>query len=267
MRSLPVTIALAGLLALSGAPAGTAQEAVLTVTIIYDNYPADPACGTDWGFSCLIEGAGKTVLFDAGTREDLFLKNAAALGLDLARVDLAVLSHFHGDHTGGLDAALGARPGLTIHVPADGGEGAAELAERWRKAGAGIVRADGPVELAKGVFLTGTMGTAIREQAMALDTGRGLVVITGCAHPGIAAMVEKAREATGRPVRAVLGGFHLGAAGEPEVGRIIARFKEMGVSRVGASHCTGDRAVAQFRAAYGDGFIELGAGRVVKFEK
>ncbi|MCJ7485923.1 MAG: MBL fold metallo-hydrolase, partial [Candidatus Aminicenantes bacterium] len=99
------------------------------------------------------------------------------------------------------------------------------------------------------------------------DTSRGLVVVTGCAHPGIVGIVEKVREITGRPIEAVLGGFHLVQTGDAEIGRIIGRFKELGVARVGASHCTGDRAIALFREAYNDRFIELGAGRVLSFEK
>lgn len=111
------------------------------------------------------------------------------------------------------------------------------------------------------------MGNAIKEQTLILDTSRGLVIIAGCAHPGIVGILEKARLMTGRPIEAVLGGFHLLQKGDEEIGRIIARFKELGVARVGVSHCTGDKAIAMFRDAYKDRFIELGAGRVVRFEK
>jgi len=264
-RGLIGALALAGLV-LSG-PALPVQNPGLTVTIIYDNYQADPACGADWGFSCLIEGAGKTILFDAGTREELFLKNAAALKVDLGRVDLAVLSHFHGDHTGGFSAALRKRPGLTFYVPVDKDARAALLCEQWEKGGGKVVAVAQPLELGPGVALTGTLGEAIKEQSLVLETSRGLIVIAGCAHPGIVAIVEKARQMTGKPIEAVFGGFHLGQTGDQELARIVARFKELGVARVGATHCTGDKAIALFREAYKDKFIELGAGRVLRFEK
>jgi len=264
-RVLIGTLALAGLV-LSG-PAHPAQNPGLTVTIIYDNYPADQACGTDWGFSCLVEGTGKTVLFDTGTREDVFLKNAAALKADLGRVDLAVLSHFHGDHAGGFDAVLRKRPGLTFYVPDDKSGPAARLSEQWQKAGAKLIPVSGPLRPGQGLVLPGTTGDAIREQLLVIDTSRGLVIIAGCAHPGIVGMIEKAKEATGRPVEAVIGGFHLLQTGEQDLARIVARFKELGVARVGATHCTGDKAIALFREAYKDKFIELGAGRVLMFEK
>jgi len=264
-RGLIGALALAGLV-LSG-PSLPAQNPGLTITIIYDNYAADPACGADWGFSCLIEGTGKTILFDTGTKEDLFLKNAAALKVDLGRVDLAVLSHFHGDHLGGFDAVLRERPGLPFYVPDDKSEPAVRLSERWAKAGARLVPVSKPLRPGDGLVLPGTMGEAIREQLLVLDTSRGLVIIAGCAHPGIAGMVEKAKEVTGRPVEAVIGGFHLLQTGDQDLARILARFKEMGVAGVGATHCTGDKAIALFREAYKDKFIELGAGRVLTFEK
>jgi 7,8-dihydropterin-6-yl-methyl-4-(beta-D-ribofuranosyl)aminobenzene 5'-phosphate synthase len=253
-------------IALAG-PTASAEGPALTVTIIYDNYAADPACATDWGFSCLVEGLKKTVLFDAGTREDIFLKNAEALKVDLGRVGLAVLSHFHGDHTGGLEAALRKRPGLTLYVPVDKDQNATLFAERLEKSGGQLVRVDQALELDEGLSLTGTMGVAIKEQSLILDTSRGLVIIAGCAHPGIVSILETAKQLTGRPIEAVLGGFHLLQTGDAELARIIGRFKELGVARVGASHCTGDKAIALFREAYKDRFIELGAGRVLRFEK
>jgi len=259
------------LLALVGAaPAvqpATTESPGLTITIIYDNYPADPACATDWGFSCLVEGLEKTILFDTGARPDIFLKNAAALKIDLGRVGLAVLSHFHGDHAGGLDAALRNRPGLTFYVPGDKGPSAAGVSARLERAGGKVVPVGQPLELGKGLSLTGTMGVAINEQSLILDTGRGLIIIAGCAHQGIVSVLEKSKQMTGRPIEAVLGGFHLLQTGDAEVGSIIGRFKELGVARVGASHCTGDKAIALFREAYKDRFIELGAGRVLRFEE
>ena len=257
---LLIGVALAGHLVPADGPG-------LKITVIYDNYPADPACATDWGFSCLIEGLKKTVLFDTGTREDLFLKNAEALKVDLGRVDLAVLSHFHGDHAGGLGAALRKRPGLTFYVPADKNPGAAHITEKLERSGGKVIPADEPLKLDEGLFLTGTMGDAIKEQSLILDTSRGLVIIAGCAHPGIVGILERARQTTGRPIEAVLGGFHLLQTGDAELARIVGRFKELGVAWVGASHCTGDKAIAMFRDAYKDRLIELGAGRIVRIEK
>ncbi len=54
---------------------------------------------------------------------------------------------------------------------------------------------------------------------------------------------------------------------EEQIKTIIDSFKSMGVRYCGASHCTGDKAMAAFREAYGDHFIELGAGRTITLDK
>ncbi len=112
-----------------------------------------------------------------------------------------------------------------------------------------------------GVFSIGDLGEAIHEQAMVFDTPKGLILVTGCAHPGIVMMVEKAKELGKKDVWMVLGGFHLVQTPPAEVEKIVARFKELGVKRVGATHCTGAPAIEMFRKAYGPDFVELGVGR------
>jgi 7,8-dihydropterin-6-yl-methyl-4-(beta-D-ribofuranosyl)aminobenzene 5'-phosphate synthase len=90
------------------------------------------------------------------------------------------------------------------------------------------------------------------------------VVVTGCSHPGIVSIIERARQLAGGRLLAVLGGFHLLDHTDQEVAAIVARFQELGVEKVGAAHCTGEEAIDAFRKAYGAGFIEMGAGRVVE---
>ena len=88
------------------------QNGDITVTIIYDNLPHDDRLETDWGFAALIETDGGTILFDTGTQGPMFMRNLRALGKDPSSVDAIVISHAHGDHTGGLGAFFetGARP-------------------------------------------------------------------------------------------------------------------------------------------------------------
>ena len=62
---------------------------------------ADPGVG-EWGFSALVEADGKRFLVDTGARPNTVLENARELGIDLSGVTDVVLTHNHGDHTGGL---------------------------------------------------------------------------------------------------------------------------------------------------------------------
>lgn len=101
--------------ALGGASAVAAGP--LRITVLYDNTGHRPDCRADWGFSCLIEGTEKTILFDTGTKGDVFAANVGVLRVDLSRIDAIVISHPHGDHTGGLSVALKGRAGLPVFLP------------------------------------------------------------------------------------------------------------------------------------------------------
>jgi 7,8-dihydropterin-6-yl-methyl-4-(beta-D-ribofuranosyl)aminobenzene 5'-phosphate synthase len=233
----------------------------LRITVLYDNTAHRPGCDADWGFACLVEGARKTILFDTGTKADVFARNVGALRVDLSRVGALVVSHPHGDHTGGLPVALKARPGLPVYLPFGAPPA---LAEALRKEGATVLSPEGPADVAPDALVTGPVGGPVPEQALVLDTRDGLVVITGCSHPGIVAILEKVKQLGGGRLLAVLGGFHLLEHSDEAVAGIVARFRELGVERVGATHCTGEKAIEAFRKAYGARFVEMGAGRVVE---
>jgi len=252
-------VLIAALAFVSGAAAGE-DPAGPVLTVLYDNYAFADGCAADWGFSALIEGLEKTILFDSGTRESVFLKNVEALKIDFAFVDLVFISHDHGDHTGGLPAFLKVRPAVPVYIPA----GANERFQASVAANGGrVVAVKEPATLFPGVYSTGDVGEAFHEQALVIDAPDGLVVVTGCAHPGIVRILEKAREVWKKDIAMVLGGFHLVQTPPAEVEKIIARFKEMGIKRVGATHCTGDASIAQFRKAFGSGFVEMGVGRKI----
>src|SRR5277367_4427359 len=73
----------------------------LEVRLLSTMLTADDGIG-EWGFSALVEVDGHRILFDTGARPDTVLNNARELNVDLAGVPDVILSHNHGDHTGGL---------------------------------------------------------------------------------------------------------------------------------------------------------------------
>jgi 7,8-dihydropterin-6-yl-methyl-4-(beta-D-ribofuranosyl)aminobenzene 5'-phosphate synthase len=93
-----------------------------------------------------------------------------------------------------------------------------------------------------------------------IETARGLVVITGCAHPGVVNIVRRAKELTGGEVHLVLGGFHLGGASETRIASIVGAFQQLGVQKVAPCHCSGDVARRLFGETYGEDFIPAGVG-------
>jgi 7,8-dihydropterin-6-yl-methyl-4-(beta-D-ribofuranosyl)aminobenzene 5'-phosphate synthase len=229
------------------------------LTVVYDNYTLCEECRTDWGFACIIEGMAKTILFDTGTSGDLLLENMDKLQVEAGHVDLVVISHNHGDHTGGLTAFLDRRGGVPAYLPKSV---SSELVRNAKARGASVVIADKPLMICEHVYLTGPLGDAVIEQSLILDTPQGLVVVTGCAHPGIVQIVCKAKEMLAKEVYFVMGGFHLGQTPETRIQDIIDEFRGLGVQKVGPCHCTGDRAIELFKQAYAEDFVPMGVGKI-----
>lgn len=227
----------------------------LTLTIIYDNYAFDDSLQTAWGFSALVEYKGHTLLFDTGGDGEILMRNMELLGIVAKDIEIIVISHAHADHTAGLTRILelGTRP--TLFLPP-------AFADDYRDAAASVVEVEPGQRISEAIYTTGQMGD-IPEQALIIRTAQGLVIMTGCAHPGIVSMIERAVMLMNEPVHLVLGGFHLADTGRGMVNRILAEFRRLGVEKVGPSHCTGDMAIGMFKDEYGSDFMLIGVGQVV----
>jgi 7,8-dihydropterin-6-yl-methyl-4-(beta-D-ribofuranosyl)aminobenzene 5'-phosphate synthase len=237
------------------------------LTILYDNNPYDYRLKSSWGFSCLIELEANTVLFDTGGDGEILLYNMRVLNKDPKTIHRIILSHIHEDHTGGLWCLLREKPTLKVYIPESFPE---EFEQRVKKYGAKVVSVVGSLEIDRGIYSTGEMDQGdqrIREQSLILNTSTGMILITGCAHPGIIEIIKKAKTIASKDIYMVVGGWHLSWAGEKEIKGIIDAFQRMGIQKVAPCHCTGDRAMAMFKSEYGENFISAGAGTVIKFWK
>jgi 7,8-dihydropterin-6-yl-methyl-4-(beta-D-ribofuranosyl)aminobenzene 5'-phosphate synthase len=238
---------------------------MMKIAVVYDNRTLDPDLSPAWGFSCLV---GDDLLFDTGGDGPRLLSNMERMGLDVGRIKSVVLSHAHGDHTGGLAGLLAVNKEITIYLPRS-------FPTRFKeqvKAHTHVVEVHEPMEIAEGVYTTGEMRRGLVEQALVLVTnqgpsassGRGLVVVTGCAHPSIVRMVERAKEVVNEEVYLVMGGFHLSVVRKKAVEGVIADFRRLGVQKVAPCHCTGKQAMGMLAAEYGDDFIEIGVGKILE---
>ena len=235
----------------------------MKITIVYDNYVHREGLTAKWGFGAVVQVGGHTVLFDTGGDGPTLLRNMQALDFSPRDIELIVLSHEHGDHTGGLAAILGGSPDVTVCVPASFSAG---IKRSITQAGAKLQEVSEAAELAPNVHSTGDVAGAIREQALVVKAREGLIVLTGCAHPGVVTLTRAAKEAVEGEVLFVGGGFHLGGARDDQVRSVIEDLRELGVRSAGASHCTGDGAIGLFREAFGADFVEMGVGRELVFD-
>lgn len=236
----------------------------LRFTILYDNYLHKEGTKPDWGFSCLVEGTEKTILFDTGTNPEILMHNIGQLEVDLKDVDQIVISHEHYDHTGGLNGVLEKNHEVSVYLPVSFPY---EFVRDVETKKARVISVDEPVEICQNVYSTGEMGDQIKEQSLIMNTDKGLIIVTGCSHQGIVAVLKRAKELFDNPIHLVFGGFHLGAKSNAELEEIIRNFKEIGVEKCGATHCTGDEAIEMFKKAFGENYMPMGTGRIFEINK
>ncbi len=261
----------------------------LIVTIVYDNNPymQGPACPeyppkdhctigrgtagrleTAWGFSALITGAEKTILFDTGGNGSLLLSNMKKLAVEPNDIDVIVLSHIHGDHTGGLAGFLQKNCNVTVFMP---GSFPKKFKENTQKYGAQAVEVKESLKICENVYSTGQIGRLIKEQSLIIRTNVGLIVITGCAHPGIVKMLTAAKDLMksldpardGDDILLVMGGFHLEWTTKGGIEKIISAFKQLDVRYVVPCHCTGEKARSLFEKHFDKNYVKIGAGKIV----
>ena len=235
----------------------------LSITVVYDNNPYKAGLATSWGFACVIKGAEKIILFDTGGDSDVLLNNMQQLAIDPKEIDVVVLSHIHGDHVGGLNGFLQENMNVTVYLPATFPAG---FKESLKRAGIKTVEVNDSARICKGVYSTGVLGSWMKEQSLIVSTDRGLIVVTGCAHPGIVHILQTAKKIIRNEFLLVMGGFHLGAIRKQQLEEIIVNFRKLGAQKAGPCHCTGALGRRLFKEEYGKDFLDVGVGRLIEFE-
>jgi len=274
--------------------AGPTQD---RVTILYDAFGKPSDMKKDWGYSALVEYGGKRILFDTGNNAEIFAQNVKVSGVDLKKLDFAVISHRHGDHTSGINYLLTVNPQVKIFAPKDGIGGifgtsrpgdfyrqeaslrndmryydgkppqTITLGTPWPSAN--FVLIDSATEAAPGISVIATVsqtpGTLeMRELSLAIKTPKGLILVVGCSHPGIERIVEAAT-VLDKHIYAIVGGLHLVTTPDPEITRIVnALHDQWKVDYVALGHCTGEPAFAAFQKAFGAHYDYAGLGSVIE---
>jgi 7,8-dihydropterin-6-yl-methyl-4-(beta-D-ribofuranosyl)aminobenzene 5'-phosphate synthase len=267
------------------------------VTILYDAFGESKQLTKDWGFSALVEHDVKRILFDTGNDAAIFEHNVKVLRVDLTKLDFVVISHRHTDHTTGLRYVLSVNPNVKVYVPADGanGFGGAPIPSAYFRADdslptkmryfdgtkpehlasgklydtANFVLVNQSTEVSPGIFLVRTVsqktGTLeLPELTLAIKRPNGLLLVDGCSHAGIEAILEAASAVDPR-TEMVFGGFHLVTTPLVEIDALVENLKtKWKVQRIAPGHCTGEPAFARLRKAYGENYLYAGLGTTVE---
>ncbi len=288
------TLLLAGYAPFPSSTAG-AEPSKAQITILYDAFGKPSAMQKDWGFAAFIEYGDKRILFDTGDNPDILANNAKAKGVDLSKLDFAVLSHRHGDHMGGMEFLLSLNPNVKIYAPKEnfGVYGfslpssfyrrdpslAAEqryydgvppsvmrFGSAWPRANFELI--EKTTEIARGIHLIALVSDKpttleLRELSLAIDTPEGIVLVVGCSHPGIDKIVEAAA-AINTHIHLTAGGLHLVIAKDEEIERIVSVLRDTWrVEHVAPGHCTGEPTFAALKRAFGERYLYAGVGTTI----
>jgi 7,8-dihydropterin-6-yl-methyl-4-(beta-D-ribofuranosyl)aminobenzene 5'-phosphate synthase len=271
----------------------------INITILIENTTHKASLKTEHGLSFWIEYGEKKVLFDTGQTESI-LYNAKILHIDLAKTDAILLSHGHYDHTGGLPAVLGiaSKAKIYLHPAATepkfsqkvsqvkyiGMPDSAKKAIQDRH----IIWTSAPAQIFAGVSLTGQVlrlndyedvGGAffadedcqksdelLDDQALFIESSKGLVVVLGCAHSGVVNTLDYISSLTGRnSIYAVIGGMHLLHANHKRIANTINAFQKYEVQKIVPLHCTGRKATMNLKNAFGNRCSFLSTGGQIIF--
>lgn len=241
------------------------------IRVVYDDRTSRDDLEPHAGFSALVRLGESTLLFDAGADGQVLLSNMAQSSIDPAEIDQIVISHNHSDHVGGLLEVLGRTNRPEVFLPAHLPDNLSPPARRWvaatidsaKQRASRVVEVVAPLRITHGVHTTGEMGTRIPEQALMLQTDAGVIVLTGCAHPGVIELVKEAKELTGAEVLLVMGGFHLDGRDAEDIREVVSELSRL-TRFISPCHCSGDEAKELFQSVFGDRHIECGAGRIVR---
>jgi len=277
----------------------------LSLTPLIDFYAEDPELATEDGVSYMVQADDTTILFDVGYNKNgedpsPLLRNMKKLGFKPADIDMIFISHKHRDHVGG--KAAESRSEFTLSA------GPVKMKKISVYASSGISPAqnhpDLPVTIVKEPLLIGkgiaSIGAYPRslfligyttEHSLAVNVkGKGIVLIIGCGHQGIHAIIERTKQIFDEPIYAVIGGLHFPVNGgrmmlgplnmqnlvgvdrnpfrgitEKDVKSAIELLKSVNPAIVALSpHDSSDWALEKFKEAFGDKYRELKVGKEIK---
>lgn len=281
------------------------NEKNIRITTLVENGTFKRGLLAEWGLCVYIDADGKKILMDSGASPHAVTHNATALGVDLTKVDIMVLSHGHYDHTGGLTAVLQAI-GKKMEIIAHPNIWDAKYVRKkdtglyeycgipfkrfeLERLGAKFNPTAKPTWITDNVVASGeeSMTTDFEspdealcvkkdsqfvrdpladDQSIYIKTNLGLLVVAGCAHRGIVNVVRHACEVTGiDSIYLVVGGTHLYPASDAQLEKTIDAFKKLRIKWIGVSHCTGMKQSVRLAQEFGARFFFNNTGTVIDF--
>ncbi len=236
---------------------------MLSITVVVDNEsnPSRKDLISGWGLSLYVQYNDDHLLFDLGHDEYVFLNNLSLLGLDLGSVRHVVISHEHGDHTGGLGAIVELGKRVTLYLPSPSFL-ESRLSELVN------VRVVKDVEnILDDVYVVSFHNGVIPEQVLVFNKSFGLVVLVGCSHPGVFKIISTCVGLFKKDVHVLIGGLHLFRLNRRDLRLVVDRICRSSTVRfVCPLHCSGEEIKHELERACPEKLIYGRVGSVVKID-
>ncbi len=228
--------------------------------VLVDNNPWD-SLQASWGLSIFVETPRGNVLFDTGPDPGTLAYNAKRLGINPCNVSAVVISHEHMDHVGGLPYIARHCPDVPVYVPS----GISSSVLSWIKSlGLHNIRVINTTTIVvPGVYVLPPLWGPPAEESLAINTSRGLVLLVGCSHPGVARIVKHAEQLLHERILLLMGGFHLAWAPRNEVEKIAKELVGLGIKYIAPIHCSGSLMRSILASKYPSHYIGAHVGTVV----
>ncbi|MGK9476370.1 MBL fold metallo-hydrolase [Melioribacter sp. OK-6-Me] len=240
----------------------TKENEKIKLTIVYDNNIFLEGLQSDWGFAVVVEFGETKLLFDTGDNGKILLANMKKLGINPGNIDIVFLSHYHHDHTGGLNDFFELNSCVKVFYPQSFPQ---QLKDNIINSGAEAVAVSSFREILPDVYSLGEFGGSIPEQVLVIRSGKGIIVITGCAHPGIINILEVAKKQfPDEKIHLALGGFHLRNIAVESLNNLIQEILKMEIQYVSPTHCSGDNTIEIFKQVFDTRYIKAGVGKVFR---
>lgn len=265
----------------------------MKVSVLSDN-SSQNGLKHEWGLSFHIEFNGRRFLLDAGS-SNLYLENAEKMGIDISKVNCAILSHAHFDHAKGFPAFFKANYKAILHLSAYASENCYAHKAFFnkyigipkgllKKYPDRIIRHSGVSRVEDGVFLVAHMTNGLEEigkenhllvrgkygyqpddfsheLTLVFKTAEGLVLFNSCSHAGPKVILAETRRAfPGEKILAYFGGLHLHHLHDDRIKEIAGQLDESGIPHIYTGHCTGNHGFVILKEILGERVEHFSAG-------
>ncbi|MBN1277608.1 MAG: MBL fold metallo-hydrolase, partial [Deltaproteobacteria bacterium] len=160
------------------------------------------------------------------------------------------------DHLGGLKGFLEENKNVTVFIPSSFPDSIRDMIKNQQ---AEFTDVSGPQKISENIYSIGELSGPPKEQSIIINSKRGLIIITGCAHPGIISIIKRAKKLfPDQKIYLVMGGFH-----HPPLS-VVQKLRDLGIKKIAPSHCTGDQVIEVSKKEYRDNFIEYGIGKTIE---